>query len=82
MYKYLILCLISLSTLASTKVLFLGDSLTAGYGIDEEKAYPFLIKDILKTKYDKDIKVINASTKLHMLKICNHDDTQTYQRPS
>jgi len=40
-------------------VLFLGDSLTAGYGIEQEKAFPALIKSIA-LKEGKDIEVVNA----------------------
>ncbi|MFG1492964.1 arylesterase [Halobacteriovorax sp. GFR7] len=60
MNKFLLVLLISLSTFAAPKVLFLGDSLTAGYGIDPEKAYPNLVKDILK-KDGIEIEVMNAS---------------------
>jgi acyl-CoA thioesterase-1 len=41
-------------------VLFLGDSLTEGYGIDHEKSYPFLFKKIVKEKKKIEIKVING----------------------
>ncbi|WP_412470133.1 MULTISPECIES: arylesterase [unclassified Halobacteriovorax] len=60
MNKFLLVLLISLSTFAAPKVLFLGDSLTAGYGIDPEKAYPNLVKDILKRE-GIEIEVMNAS---------------------
>ncbi|MFG1501390.1 arylesterase [Halobacteriovorax sp. XZX-3] len=60
MNKFLLVLLISLSTFAAPKVLFLGDSLTAGYGVDPEKAYPNLVKDILK-KEGIEIEVMNAS---------------------
>ncbi|MEH0862581.1 arylesterase [Halobacteriovorax sp. DPLXC-1] len=60
MNKLLLVLLISFSAFASNKVLFLGDSLTAGYGIDPEKAYPNLVRDILK-KEGIEITVMNAS---------------------
>ncbi|WP_412471117.1 arylesterase [Halobacteriovorax sp. RT-2-4] len=60
MNKFLLVLLIGLSTFAAPKVLFLGDSLTAGYGIDPENAYPNLVKDILK-KEGIEIEVMNAS---------------------
>ena len=44
---------------AETRILFLGDSLTEGYGISKEKAYPQLIEDQLK-KDNKEVKVVNA----------------------
>ncbi|PIK15376.1 arylesterase [Halobacteriovorax sp. JY17] len=49
------------SIFADTKVLFIGDSLTEGYGIAKEKAYPYLLRDILEKKYSKKIEVINGS---------------------
>ncbi|MFG1593845.1 arylesterase [Halobacteriovorax sp. CON-3] len=60
MNKFLLVLLIGLSTFAAPKVLFLGDSLTAGYGIDPENAYPNLVKDILKQE-GIEIEVMNAS---------------------
>ena len=42
------------------KILFLGDSLTEGYGIDKSKAYPSLIQNWLDEQ-NLDYKVINAS---------------------
>jgi acyl-CoA thioesterase-1 len=45
---------------AETRILFLGDSITAGYGIDKEKAYPALVDIALKQKGLKDIQIINA----------------------
>jgi len=49
------------SAFAQDKILFIGDSLTAGYGIDKEKSYPVLVKKILKLRYKKDVKIINGS---------------------
>jgi acyl-CoA thioesterase I len=40
-------------------ILFFGDSLTAGYGLTEEEAFPALIEKSLKAK-GKKVKVINA----------------------
>lgn len=45
---------------AETRILFLGDSITAGYGIDKEKAYPELVHQALLKKGFRDIKIINA----------------------
>jgi acyl-CoA thioesterase-1 len=47
------------------KILFLGDSLTEGYGISKEKAYPVLVQDGLnayftKRRMGKRVEVINA----------------------
>lgn len=47
------------SAQASTVIVCLGDSLTAGYGIDKDKAYPALVEQKLKSK-GKDVKVLNA----------------------
>ena len=41
------------------KVVFLGDSVTAGYGVAKEKAYPALLEKKLKKKYSE-IEVVNA----------------------
>jgi len=51
---------LSQSIFAETKILFLGDSLTAGYGIEKIQAFPALIDNKLKEKGYKNIKVINA----------------------
>lgn len=44
-----------------TTILFLGDSLTAGYGVASEQAYPSLIEKMLKHDYPKATHVINGS---------------------
>ncbi len=43
-----------------TTILFLGDSLTEGYGLNKEEAYPKLVKDLIQEKLNKKIKVING----------------------
>ena len=43
-----------------TTILFLGDSLTEGFGVDKEKAYPKLVEELIQTKLNKNIKVING----------------------
>jgi acyl-CoA thioesterase I len=40
-------------------ILFYGDSLTAGYGLDKEQAFPAIIERVINTAEDK-YKVINA----------------------
>lgn len=58
--KLLLAFLIFLSTsLYGQTILFLGDSLTEGYQLSKEEAYPALIEKELK-KTRKDIKVING----------------------
>lgn len=60
--RLIILFLLTLSSsFAGTKVLFIGDSLTEGYGIAKDKAYPYLLKQILEDKYSKKIDIINGS---------------------
>ncbi|MBC74414.1 MAG: arylesterase [Halobacteriovoraceae bacterium] len=61
MKNYLLIALLSItSALANTtEIVFLGDSLTAGYGIEKEKAYPQIVENKLKAK-GKDIKVLNG----------------------
>ncbi len=51
--------LFSALALAETKIIALGDSLTEGYGISEEQAYPALLQDRL-SKEGFNIKIINA----------------------
>ncbi len=43
------------------KILFVGDSITAGMGVTPEQAYPALIQEMLKGKGRMDVTVINAS---------------------
>lgn len=45
----------------TTTILFLGDSLTAGYGVASEQAYPSLIEKKLKHDYPVTTQVINGS---------------------
>ena len=54
-----ILALFSSNALALKKILFLGDSLTEGYMLDESLSYPALIEKKLK-KYKSEIKVLNG----------------------
>ncbi len=61
--KNLILILffiIPISSYGETKVLFLGDSISAGQGVEKEEAYPSLIDEMLRTK-GHNVKVINGS---------------------
>lgn len=44
----------------STSILFLGDSLTEGLGVDKKSAYPFLVQELIKTKLKKEVKAING----------------------
>ena len=41
------------------RIIFLGDSLTAGYGLDPEQAYPHLVEMALQEK-GEDVTVVNA----------------------
>ncbi len=45
---------------ATTTIVFLGDSLTEGYGLEKTEAFPYLFEQALKAKGYKDIKVVNA----------------------
>ena len=47
------------SKLTSNKIIFLGDSLTAGYGIESKQAYPALVEKALRED-GHDISVVNA----------------------
>ncbi len=46
---------------SGTRILFLGDSITAGLGVEPENAYPALINDMLKEKGDLDFQITNGS---------------------
>jgi len=59
MKNFLFLSLFLSLQIHATTVLFLGDSLTEGYQLDKEDAYPSLIEKSLKVKYP-DLKVING----------------------
>ena len=48
------------STVSGIKIVFLGDSLTEGYGIDSPLSYPFLIEKKLREDGRQNITVINA----------------------
>lgn len=58
MKLFILLLLFASSALAKT-ILFLGDSLTEGYQLAKEEAYPALVEAELKKRYP-DIKVING----------------------
>jgi len=45
---------------AVTRILFLGDSITAGFGIEKDKAYPALVGAAMVEKGFDDIRIINA----------------------
>ncbi|OUR97486.1 arylesterase [Halobacteriovorax marinus] len=57
----LTISLFSLNSFSKTKILFLGDSLTEGYGIAKEKAYPSIVKRNLKDNENIEIDIINGS---------------------
>jgi len=42
------------------RVLFLGDSLTAGLGVDKDQAYPAVVRDLLTQKGRTDVTIING----------------------
>lgn len=42
------------------RVLFLGDSLTAGLGVEKDQAYPALVGDQLRQQGHTDVKIING----------------------
>ena len=58
----LILFLFNLITVnaKSNTILFLGDSLTEGFGINKEDAFPKLVENLIQTKLNKKIIVING----------------------
>lgn len=56
----ILLFAIAAATAQDIKVLFLGDSITAGLGVEQDQAYPFLVDQLLKEKGIPNIAVINA----------------------
>ena len=57
----LLLTVVSLGVAqATTTIVFLGDSLTEGSGLEKTETFPYLFEQALKTRGYKDIKVINA----------------------
>lgn len=46
---------------SSLKVLFLGDSLTEGYGVPKSKSYPVLVKKFLKEERKLEVEILNGS---------------------
>lgn len=61
MKKYLCALLLSLSLFASepVEIVALGDSLTAGYGVEKESAWPTLLEGKLNKK-KKNVRILNA----------------------
>jgi acyl-CoA thioesterase-1 len=59
MKQLLLLCLFTSFAHAST-VVFIGDSLTEGYGLDPSEAYPAQLESMLKSEGKNDIKIING----------------------
>jgi acyl-CoA thioesterase I len=45
----------------SVKVVVLGDSISAGLGVEPEQAFPFLVQNMLKKKGFRSVKIINGS---------------------
>lgn len=55
-----ILFLLNLQILSAKTIVFLGDSLTEGYGVTKEEAFPSLVEEMIKKDLKKDVTVINA----------------------
>ncbi|MBE4581317.1 multifunctional acyl-CoA thioesterase I/protease I/lysophospholipase L1 [Vibrio navarrensis] len=60
LFSLMLMLIQSWTATAAEKILILGDSLSAGYNMPAEQAWPSLLPDVLKT-YGKDVQVINAS---------------------
>lgn len=54
-----LLLLLGTGTLCAQRIVFLGDSLTAGYGLDPQQAYPQLVENLLE-EAGHDVEVVNA----------------------
>jgi len=63
-HRILVLCALCLPVTQASeqipkKIVFLGDSITAGYGLKKEEAYPAIIKKLAQSD-GRDIQIINA----------------------
>ena len=57
---FALIVIVPMTGFGDTKILFLGDSITAGYGVDKPQCYPALIEKRLTQSGITDIKLINA----------------------
>lgn len=55
----MLLCIFPVASLALERIVCLGDSLTAGYGLDPDQAYPSILQAMLKEQ-GRDVVVVNA----------------------
>jgi acyl-CoA thioesterase-1 len=60
MKKIILICLVFLSVANAKSILFLGDSLTEGYGLSKEQSYPTLVGELIKKELNKDVEIING----------------------
>lgn len=63
MQKIILILFILIAQVATAKsdtILFLGDSLTEGLGVNKEDAFPSLVEEMIQQKLKKDITVING----------------------
>ena len=62
--KKIILIIFTLSLIFANAradtILFLGDSLTEGLGVNKDEAFPKLVEDMIQTELKKDITIING----------------------
>lgn len=58
--KKIILVLLLFGIANGKTILFLGDSLTEGYGINKEDAYPRLVQKLIKIELNKEVNIING----------------------
>jgi len=58
--KFILLLALLTSWAQATTVVFIGDSLTEGYGLDPSEAYPAQLELMLKAEGKNDIKIING----------------------
>ena len=60
MKKIILICLVFLSFANAKSILFLGDSLTEGYGLSKEESYPTLVGELIQKELNKDVEIING----------------------
>jgi len=56
----LILITLQIANANNKSILFLGDSLTEGLGVNKENAFPKLVENLINEKLKKDITIING----------------------
>jgi len=57
---FISILLLFFSNASAKTILFLGDSLTEGYGLNKEESYPSLVEKLIEKELKKDVVIING----------------------